>query len=469
MPDGIQPVGAMIKTPDPNQGISTISGMLGLQQQRQALQTGQYQQQSAQANAQMTQQDAANRAAAGAFFKNFDIAKHHGDDGTLDLDSALTSPEFKATGDAAPAITQSLLGIKNSQLTAKQSLAGLNGTLRGQFSSQVAGLAQDPDVKDGNQTGRGKVLDAIEQFGKAGGPDAQRVASVYGRVLQNTPPERMAQALQNLQLQAKSAGEQLPTPATRDTGSETISGAVAPGSGNFTAAGPPIKKTLGPTEQLPYVRARGAAGVEGTAGASNDEALYNDIVQKGTKAVQLKALTQDIRNLSGEVQTGQYSKALSDKWSALKQTFGFRPDDDSFETKRQILSKMAAQLRTQSEAGASTDSERNGIAAALPDPEHMGPAAVAQAARYVGALADTNAARARFANQHRQVNGGQSTGIREADSAFMQNADPRVFEYQSIPAGQERQSYLKQHFKSKDEVKAFLDKQQALRSYGAIQ
>lgn len=469
MPDAIQPVGAQIKAPDPMAGINSYSGILGLRQQQQALQTGQYQQQSAQATAQVNQQDAAQRGAAGSFFKSFDIAKHHGDDGTLDLDSALTSPEFKATGDAAPDIAKSLLAIKNSQLDAKSKLAGLNSDLRNQFSSQVAGLAQDPDVKDGNQTGRGKVLDAINQFGKVGGADAQRVAGIYGQVLQNTPPERMSQALQNLQLQAKSAGEQLPQAATRETGAETVSGTVAPGTGAFQPAGAGVKKTLGPSEQLSYVRSRGAASTEGTQGASNDEALYNDIVQKGTKAASLKALTQDVRNLAGEVQTGQYSKAFSDRWSAIKQTFGVRPDDNSFETKRQILSKMAAQLRTQSEAGASTDAERNGIASALPDPEHMGPAAVDQAARYVGALADSNAARARFANQHRQVNGGASTGIRAADSAFMQNADPRVFEYQGIPAGQQRQDYLRQHFKSKEEVQAFLDKQQALKKYGAIQ
>lgn len=238
MPDGIQPVGAMIQPPDPNRGISTLSGILGLRQQQQQLQTGQYNQQTAQATAQMTQQDAQNRAAAGSFFKSFDIAKHHGDDGTLDLDSALTSPEFKATGDSAPEIAKSLLAIKNSQLAAKTSLAGLNKELRSQFSSQVAGLAQDPDVKEGNQTGRGKVLDAITQFGQAGGPDAQRVAGVYSRVLQNTPPEKMGQALQNLQLQAKSAGEQLPTPTVINTGTQQIPGAVAPGTGAVTPAGP---------------------------------------------------------------------------------------------------------------------------------------------------------------------------------------------------------------------------------------
>src|ERR1700739_3729986 len=215
--DMVQPVGAMIKPPDQTAAINSISGLLGLQQQRQALQTGQYQQQSAAAGAQMAQQDASQRQAAGAFFKNFDIAKHHGDDGTLDLDSALTSPEFKATGDSAPEIAKSLLGIKNSQLSAKQALSSLNSDLRGQFSSQVAGLAQDPDVKSGNQTGRGKVLDAIDQFGQSS-PDAKRVAGIYSQVLQNTPPGKMGQALQNLQLQAKSAGDQLPGATAIDTG-----------------------------------------------------------------------------------------------------------------------------------------------------------------------------------------------------------------------------------------------------------
>lgn len=242
----ISPVGAMIKPPDPTQAINTMSGILGLKQQRQALQTGQYQQQSAQANAQMTQQDAQNRQAAGSFFKNFDIAKHHGDDGTLDLDSALTSPEFKATGDSAPEIAKSLLAIKNSQLAAKTSLAGLNNDLRGQFSSQVAGLAQDPDVKSGNQTGRGKVLDAIDQFGQSS-PDAKRVAAIYSQVLQNTPPNKMGQALQNLQLQAKSAGEQLPGTTAIDTGPTVQGASVAPGTGAITPAGPPIAKGIAPS------------------------------------------------------------------------------------------------------------------------------------------------------------------------------------------------------------------------------
>lgn len=479
MPDGIIPVGTQVQAPNPMTAINAYSGMLGIQQQQQQLETGQYQQQSAQAKSQQDQLETQKQQAVQNFFKTWDPSDHVADDGTTDLDSALQSKEFKAAGNAKPAVMQSLLDIKNKQLGNKTALAGLNNTLVDQFGTQLGALAKDPDVMadktdptTGVNAGRAKVDQVISNFGKLS-PDAARVAQIYAPLTQHAPQGKLSNGVAAIQMQAQDVSgqqaQQNPATGSIDTGGAILPTTTNRATGIPQPTGQVFNKTLAPTEQLPYVRARGAAGVEGTAGASNDEALYNDIVQKGTKAVQLKALTQDIRGLSGEVQTGQYSKTLADKWSALKQTFGFRPDDDSFDTKRQILSKMAAQLRTQSEAGASTDSERNGIAAALPDPEHMGPAAVSQAARYVGALADSNAARARFANQHRQVNGGQSTGIREADSAFMQNADPRVFEYQNIPAGQERQNYLKQHFGSKEELKGFLDKQQALRGYGAIQ
>lgn len=387
MPDMITPVGAMIKPPDPSQAINTMSGILGLQQQRQALQTGQYQQQSAQATAQMTQQDAANRQAAGSFFKNFDIAKHHGDDGTLDLDSALTSPEFKATGDASPEIAKSLLGIKNSQLAAKTSLAGLNGALRDQFSSQVAGLSQDPDVKSGNQTGRGKVLDAIDQFGKVGGPDALRVAGIYGQVLQNTPPGKMSQALQNLQLQAKSAGEQLPQPTTRDTGAEVVSGATAPGSGAFTPAGAPIEKKFAPQviespttggkyrltpggQAVPITAAAGAGQTPfqnpGYQGQQNDVAANQTEVRSvrtaGDQAPLAANINQQILRLSKDSKTGPGSDAWQHVVGAVGAPFGLSPTA-SYQEVGKFLEKNAI-ANMQSMGGPPSDSRLDAAAKA---------------------------------------------------------------------------------------------------------
>lgn len=462
----------MVKAPDPNQGISTVSGMLGLRQQQQNLQTGQLQQQQEQLKTAQAQgvQD---------FFKTWDPSQHVADDGSTDLDSALQSKEFKGAGNAKPAIMQSLLDIKNKQLGNKQALSSLNSDLVKQFTTGMGSLAKDEDVvadktdpTTGVNAGRAKIDQFMGNFGKLS-PDAARIAAIYGPVTQHAPPGKLAAGVAAMQMQGQSASEQQaqqnPATGSYDTGANIVPYTVNRATGIPQPTGQQIPKQLGPTEQLPYKRQAAAAGTEGAAGAANDEDLYNTITQRGTQATKLKSLTQDISSLAGEVQTGQYSKAFADKWSALKQTFGFRPDDNSADTKRQILTKMAAQLKAASESGATTDSARAGIEASLPDPEHMGPAAVQQAARYVGSLADIDTARSRLAQQHRQVSGGQSTGLRAADSAFMQNADPKVFEYQNIPPGKERQDYLKQHFKSKDEVKAFLDKQQALRGYGAIQ
>jgi hypothetical protein len=320
----------MIKPPDSSQGINTLNGILGLQQARQNLQTGQYNQQTAQANAQMTQQDAQQRSAAGSFFKNFDIAKHHGDDGTLDLDSALTSPEFKATGDSAPEIAKSLLAIKNSQLAAKTSLAGLNGTLRDQFSQQVAGLAQDPDVKQGNQTGRGKVLDAIDQFGKVGGPDAQRVAAIYGQVLQNTPPGKMGQALQNLQLQAKSAGEQLPQATTVDKGSQVIPGAVAPGSGVFTPAGPPVQKDIAPHVITTPAGPIATVGPKGTLSAAPTQGAGPNL---NPTAAQQASTMEAAKGVAGRVQQAQAAaNNTTQAQDALERARGILDQPDALNT-----------------------------------------------------------------------------------------------------------------------------------------
>lgn len=474
MVDAVQPVGAMIQPPDANRGISTLSGILGLRQQQQGLQIGQQ-------KLQQEQLQTAQQQGVQNFFQTWTPSDHMDDDGSTDLDSALQSKEFKAAGNAKPAIMQALLDIKNKQLGNKQALASLNKDLVNQFGTGIGALAKDPDVVadktdpiTGVNTGRAKIDQFLGNFGKLS-PDAARIAQIYGPITQHAPSGRLAGGVQAMQLQAQSASEQqaqqnpqqyaVPTGGTTEVYNINRATGMQPGQKPVQS----IRATLAPTEQLPYKRAAAAAGTEGAQGAANDEALYNNIVQKGTKATQIKSLTQDIRMLSQEVQTGQYSKAMADKWTALRQTFGFQPGDNSFDTRRQILGKMAAQLRMAAEAGASTDSERNGIESALPDPEHMGPAAIDQAARYVGAQQDVSAARAQFANQHRQVNGGKSTGIREADSAFMQNADPRIFEYQGLQPGQERQNYLRQHFKSKEDLKAFLDKQQALRAYGAVQ
>lgn len=249
MPDGIQPVGAMIKTPDPNQGISTISGILGLKQQQQNLQTGQYQQQQEQLKMAQAQgvQD---------FFKTWDPTQHIADDGSTDLDSALQSKEFKGAGNAKPGIMQALLDIKNKQLGNKQALATLNSDLVKQFGTGMGALAKDDDVvadktdpATGVNAGRAKIDQFLGNFGKLS-PDAARIAQIYGPITQHAPPGKLSHGVSAMQLQAQSASEQQsqqnPVPGMIDTGANLLPVTTNRATGIPQPTGQQISKQVGP-------------------------------------------------------------------------------------------------------------------------------------------------------------------------------------------------------------------------------
>lgn len=191
----------------PTKGMQTLSGLLSLKQRQQTLQTGQYKQQQEQLETQKQQgvQD---------FFNTWDPTDHIGSDGTTDLDSALQSREFKAAGNAKPAVMQALLDIKNKQLAGKSTLASLNGALVTQFGTGVGALAKDEDVvadktdsATGVNAGRAKVDQFISNFSKLS-PDAARIAQIYGPITQHAPPGKLSTGIQAMQLQAQSASEQ---------------------------------------------------------------------------------------------------------------------------------------------------------------------------------------------------------------------------------------------------------------------
>jgi hypothetical protein len=232
-------------------GVQTLSDLINLRQKQQTLDTGQYLQQSAQATAQQDQQTASQRSGLANFMQSFDPTKHVGSDGTLDLDNVLTDPKLRAAaGDKFPEIMQSMIQAKQGQLTAKQQLADLSGTLRGQFSSTVGSLRTDPDViKDDPATGMGraKVREAIQGFADSGGPDAARVANTYGSVINHVPQGKLAQTLSNFQLQAVDAGHQAATqgPNLADTGAQLQNINPQAAGGNLGVQ-PPITKTIAP-------------------------------------------------------------------------------------------------------------------------------------------------------------------------------------------------------------------------------
>lgn len=205
---------AQIQPFDPTKGMSQLSSILQFRQAQQNLQTGAINQQTAAAISQQQQLEAQKQQGVQDFFNNWDPSEHIADDGTTDLDSALTSNAFKNAGNAKPAVMQSLLDIKSKQLANKSSLASLNGTVLTQLSSQGGALAKDPDVvadkvdpDTGINTGRAKVDAFLSNFSKTG-PDAARIAQIYGPMLQHVPPGKLSASIQMIQLQGQSASEQ---------------------------------------------------------------------------------------------------------------------------------------------------------------------------------------------------------------------------------------------------------------------
>jgi hypothetical protein len=229
---------------NPIAALSSIYGIqaqqIGIAQAKQNLQTGQYNQQTAQATAQQTQQDARNRQAAQSFFQNFDIAKHAGPDGTVSLDSAMDDPGFKQLGDATPAVLGQLTDIKNKQLDGIQKMAGLSSTFRQQAIDFATGLQRDKDVAAGSETGKGKVIDAFKEFTQSSPPAAQAILAPLVSRLQQANAKDIPASLKNLTLQNQKAEtiaqSTLPQAGTMERGGSTDTGTVDPNTGVFTPA-----------------------------------------------------------------------------------------------------------------------------------------------------------------------------------------------------------------------------------------
>jgi hypothetical protein len=242
MPDFGSPVAQNVDT-SPARGMQTISSLLGLKQQQQAI-AGQA------AEVQQQQQTASQRAGIAAFMQHFDPGQHVGPDGTLDLDAVLTDPKLRvAAGDQFPQLMQQMVGVKQAQLQAKQQLVNLNDSTRTQFQGLLGGLRTDPDVLADNPAGRAKVNETMGRFA-ATGPDAARIAQIYGPVIENTPPGKLPNVISNAQLQAMDAstqaGRQAPTYLGTGGNFQNVNPQAAGGN---VGGSPPIAATVPPGRQ----------------------------------------------------------------------------------------------------------------------------------------------------------------------------------------------------------------------------
>lgn len=237
MPDSIAPVGAQIQAPNPMQGINTYSGILGLQQQQQNLQTGQYQQQTAQANAQQDQQKNQELQTAQQLVINGSKSGQY-DDGNGGLDrQKMANDLLKVAPTYGQPIMSSLLSQANEIMSNRQAHQDLTVSQKKEMGATMGSLAADPEVDNT------KVIDAIEKLRAAhpNDPEYSRLLTSQAMHLPSTGDPKVLQDYLG-RWAAASTGDTQVKPGTIDTGAQIQPGAVNQFTGAFKPAGAAINK-----------------------------------------------------------------------------------------------------------------------------------------------------------------------------------------------------------------------------------
>jgi hypothetical protein len=159
-----------------------------------------------QASVQQTEQDTRQRQA----LAKYDYGKHVGEDGTFDLNSVAADPELRAAaGDYYLDTMAKVATAKQMQLEAKSKLFALRGDQVKALGQTLGPLLSDQDVVEGNDRGKQKVNEAWMQYGLLHGEEALPALAAYAPAIKNAPPEKLAQTLRMIQMQATDAASQI--------------------------------------------------------------------------------------------------------------------------------------------------------------------------------------------------------------------------------------------------------------------
>lgn len=442
---------------NPNAGLDTIqkyiglqSSQLGVQKQKQDLQTGQYSQQFEQARASQEAQKA-KEFQAGAQLLSDPVGN-----GILNADGSPTENSLAIVQRAMPMTGaghyKNLIEGGKTKLEYTAASNSLTQGERAQLIGAASGVAADkagkPEDAIANMQG---VVDSM-----SGSPDQKHYAT-------------MADALQKMISSANKedgTGTKWRTSILQaERGNLTPEGTVGaggvatPGMGT-NALGLPtvtdrVSGTTGSAPLAPGYVPPTAPQVAGQTSAAtgqvqNDNALFGKVMEGSAKSQSGIALADKVAELSDEVRTGKLSKEWADNLAVLKQK-------DPQITARQMLSKYAAQLKTLAESGASTDAERSQIDAGMPSPESMEPGAVKEASQYLHGYFKMSQARGANATQHVSST-GSTQGLTLKDNSFMQGADPFVYSFKDMKREDQKEFLLKKfgpgHSKALDDFES---------------
>lgn len=438
-----------IKRPDM---LGRISDLLNVRRGQVALQT----EKTALQGAQQSQRQRSALA-------SFDVAKIIGEDGTIDLNKIPGSGLREAAGDQFPEVLSQYAGIKQQQLAAKQSLVQLTDAQRNSFGEMMGALRSDPEVAEDTPAGRQKVVRAFGQYAQMYGPDVENVLRAYAAPIQNAPPKKLGQVLQNIQLQSTSASEQASrqAPQYQSTGAElkqlnpyaqsgqspqSIPLTIAPGEQSTVITGPDgnpyelrrlPKGTIAGATPLP-----GAPRFDPGEKASLEQQAESNFrnVESNRIAAQLAPQQLDQINKAMEISKGVSTGGSDWARSRAKLESGiaaFIPGFDSVAddaTKLQLLDKYLERIAADSArvlgANASTDAARESIARQNASTGYTRDA-VQSVLKYAKAQTLAMEAKGDAQEQWLKKEGNKITNQHEFETKWRQAYDPVLFQLEA--------------------------------------
>jgi hypothetical protein len=473
-----------IKKPDT---FGRLTELLQMQQQATAVQAGKVALRSA-------EQSQGQREA----LAKFDWAKLSGDDGTIDLNKIMNSGLREAAGDQFPQVLQQAVGLRQSQLTAKQTLLALTNEQRKTFGEMVGALRSDKDVVDGTPEGQEKLNQALGQYITMYGPDVENVVKAYAAPLMKAPPGKLGQVLQNIQLQATSASDQASrqAPQYQSTGSElrninpyaqtaqapdSIPLTIAPGQqsqvgqdpignpmevhrdsrGNITGATPLAgMPTFGPGERQ---------SLEQQA-ESNFRNVEANRIAASLAPQQLDQISKAL-TISEGVSSGGGSEFARKRANLESAIAAIVPGIDSASddaTKLQMLDKYLERIAADSArvlgANASTDAARESIARQNASTGYTKDA-IQSVLEYAKAQTMAMSAKGDAQEQWLKKEGNKITGQHEFETKWRQAYDPLLFQLEALPDAKQREKVKGLSAERRAQLK---QKLQQLRDLGAM-
>lgn len=437
------PVGNTGIQPNPmgslSQMISARSGLIGLQQQQQNLQTGQYQQATAQADSQQAQQKNSElQAAQKAIITGAQAGKYTNSDGSFNRTQAADDVTTVAPV-YGPGIASQLLSQANEIVSNKQALQNLNASQRSQVGSTLGALATKPDLSSSD------VIDTLSQLSESN-PAITRMALSFSHALPpNATPQQLQAFLQRAALSATAPGEAVsastPAQGTNAAGqNQNVNKLTGERSNPALAAGATNPST-------PQV-AGAAARQTGTASSDVDRAnQVSSSVKSAPAGIQT---TQQIDDLTDQIHSGKFVASISKGAAALgisESTYA-----------RQLLEKDLGIVKTQLTAAAPSDARAATILSGTPDAT-SDPQTVHGAMDYVRGSLRQNLAQGQNLNAYKAKHPDLS-GFQQADDTFTGAAGPLVHEFLSLPDSQKAQFY-RRNFSSPQQALQFRNQAQA--------